>query len=74
MPTNYMAELEAWIHAEVFAPIKDAITSRDAKELHIAFENGTKAIKKKVLESYHNGLNAKPAESKRKNYEQYRRK
>lgn len=56
---NYMAELEAWIHATVFAPITEAIASRDAKELHLAFERGTKAIKNKVLESYRNGREAK---------------
>ena len=62
-----MAELEAWIEAEVFASIKEAVAGRDAKELNIAFAGAVKAIKKKVLESYHNGLKAKSADSNRQN-------
>lgn len=56
---NYMAQLEAWIEREVFTPVQEAISGGDAKELQLAFERGTKAIKRKVLESYRNGKGAK---------------
>jgi len=56
---GFMAELEQWLAAEVYGPIEAAITAQDAKELHLAFNEATVQIKRKVLSSYHNGLKAK---------------
>lgn len=53
---GYMAELEAWLDETVFEPIERAIEDEDNKELHIAFSEAKQQIKRKVLESYHNGL------------------
>lgn len=57
--SGYMAELEAWLDKDVYEPIKAAIAARDSKELHIAFNEATVQIKRKVLASYHNGLKAR---------------
>ena len=57
--SSYMAELEAWLDAEVFSPIEIAVEDGDAKELHLAFNTGKLLIKRKVLSSFHNGLKAK---------------
>ena len=56
---GYMAELEAWLDEAVFSPITDAVASEDSKELHLAFNEATAQIKRKVLASYHNGLKAR---------------
>lgn len=56
---GYMAELEDWLNRHVFEPIEQAITDEDSKELQIAFNEGKRQIKQKVLDSYHNGLKAK---------------
>ena len=53
---GYMAELEAWLDEAVFEPIERAISDEDSKELHIAFNEAKQHIKRKVLQSYHNGL------------------
>ncbi len=56
---GFMAELEEWLAAEIYGPIEAAIIAQDAKELHLAFDEATVQIKRKVLSSYHNGLKAK---------------
>jgi hypothetical protein len=61
---GYMAELDKWLDEVIFAPIQDAITSRDAKELHIRIAESKQLIKRKVLASYHNGLKAKSSNPK----------
>jgi hypothetical protein len=65
--TGFMAELEAWLDEFVFEPIEAAISSEDTKELHIAFSEAKQHIKRKVLQSYHNGLKAKQP-TNQKNY------
>jgi hypothetical protein len=69
-----MAELDAWLDENVFAPVERTIAAEDTKELHIAFAESKQQIKRKVLASYHNGLKAK-SPIKQKNYERqtYRR-
>lgn len=54
--SGYMAELEAWLDEAVFEPIEQAIADEDTKELHAAFAEAKQRIKRKVLQSYHNGL------------------
>lgn len=49
---NYMARLDAWSNEHVIAPLLD--NGADA------IEGAQKAIREKVLESYRNGLKAKP--------------
>ena len=57
---GYMVELEAWLDESVFEPIRAAIAQQDSKELHLAFNEATVHIKRRVLASYHNGLKARP--------------
>lgn len=72
--TGYMAELEAWLDEFVFEPIEYAIENGDVKELHIAFAEAKRHIKRKALASYHNGLKAKqPANQKSYGQQTYRR-
>ena len=72
--TGFMAELEAWLDEFVFEPIEAAIADEDTKELHIAFSESKQHIKRKVLQSYHNGLKAKlPAKQKNYGRSNYRR-
>lgn len=54
--SGYMAELEAWLDEAIFEPIERAISDEDSKELHIAFSEAKQQIKRRVLQSYHNGL------------------
>lgn len=71
---GYMAELEKWLEEAIFEPIKEAINSGDAKELHIAFSEGKQLLKRKVLTSYHNGLKAKQSSNYKQDGQQtYRR-
>jgi hypothetical protein len=57
--SGYMAQLEAWLDEAVFEPIERAIIANDTKELHLAFAETKRQLKRKVLESYHNGMKAK---------------
>jgi hypothetical protein len=72
--TGYMAELDQWLDEFVFEPIERSIASEDLKELHIAFNEAKHHVKRRVLQSYHNGLKTKQIRNQ-KNYEQrtYRR-
>lgn len=63
---GYMAELEAWLDETVFEPIEQAIASEDSKELHIAFSEAKQHIKRKVLQSYHNGLKTNQTRNQQK--------
>ena len=58
--SGYMVELEAWLDESVFLPIREAVAAQDSKELHLAFNEATVQIKRRVLASYHNGLKARP--------------
>jgi len=62
-PKNYMQELDSWIDAHVIEPLlrpapAEADVDRDPTE-HARLEV-KKAIRGKVLESYHNGQAAGP--------------
>jgi hypothetical protein len=64
--TNYMAELDLWIEANVIGPIESA--SDSPQELEMAAEQVKKLIRAKVLESYHNGQAAGPSRAPRSAY------
>ncbi len=72
--SGYMAELDEWLEEVVFEPIERAIANEDSKELHIAFNESKQHIKRKVLQSYHNGLKTNQTRNQ-KNYghQTYRR-
>jgi hypothetical protein len=57
---NYMEELDAWTNAEVIVPLYTAF-AKDSEEVYSdAARAVEKAIRGKVLESYHNGQQAGP--------------
>lgn len=58
--TNYMSALDEWSEAQVFAPLADAYTHGPEEVIVRAKELAKRAIREKVLESYHNGQNARP--------------
>ena len=55
--TSYMHDLNLWIDATVIGPIESACGSPDFEKV---VETVKKAIRTKVLESYHNGQQAGP--------------
>jgi hypothetical protein len=64
---NYMQQLDEWTQDNVFTPLSEAweqwndesIPKADAEQFaEDAMEAVKKAIREKVLESYHNGLRA----------------
>lgn len=58
--TNYMASLDQWSEEVVIALIADAYTHGPEEVIVRARELAKRAIREKVLESYHNGQNARP--------------
>jgi hypothetical protein len=67
---GFMAELDEWLDRSVFEPIEHAIENGDTKELHLAFSESKQLLKRKVLASYHNGLEARPQQTiNQNNYE-----
>lgn len=70
---GYMAQLDEWTEANVFAPLRDAWLPESEDPLPetvgVTFleENVKKAIRDKVLESYRNGQKA-PASAKQRQY------
>ena len=65
--TGYMAELDEWLDFTIFEPIQNAIAGGDAKTLHIAFIESKQLLKRKVLASYHNGLQTKQSSNPKNN-------
>jgi len=57
---SFMQELDAWTDENVIDPLHAAITDGDSDECDAVREEIKKAIRQKVLESYHNGQK-KPA-------------
>lgn len=57
---NYMAELDSWSEQQIIAPLADAYTHGPEEVIVRAKELAKRAIREKVLESYHNGQNARP--------------
>jgi hypothetical protein len=58
--TNYMASLDEWSEEQIIAPLADAYTHGPEEVIVRARELAKRAIREKVLESYHNGQNAAP--------------
>ena len=57
--TNYMAQLDAWIDANIVEP-----TSNPQLDWDVAVKQVKNAVRAKVLESYHNGQAAGPNKSR----------
>ena len=57
--SSFMEELDEWTLATVINPLHAAVTEGDGEDCDAANEAVTKAIRAKVLESYHNGQAAK---------------
>jgi hypothetical protein len=59
-PRNYMSALDQWSEEVIITPIADALTHGPEEVIVRARELAKRAIREKVLESYHNGQNAAP--------------
>jgi hypothetical protein len=57
-PMSFMQELDAWTETKVITPLHEAITDGDSGACEKACESIQKAIRTRVLESYHNGQKA----------------
>ena len=60
-PKSFMQELDEWSEINVIEPLSNPQVDWD-----VAVEQVTKAIRAKVLESYHNGQNAGPRRAGRR--------
>jgi hypothetical protein len=72
-PTGYMQELDRWTGEQVIWPLmqgyQDRETSKSDEPLDLAVQAVKKAIRERVLESYHNGKAAQaPRAFKRPGY------
>ena len=61
--TNYMTELDHWADRSIIGPLADAYTHGPEEVIVRAKNLVRRAIREKVLESYHNGQNAHPRAS-----------
>ena len=55
-----MTSLDAWVDEQIIAPLADAYTHGPEEVIVRAKDLSKRAIREKVLESYHNGQNARP--------------
>ena len=56
-PKSFMAELDQWIEDKVFEPLQEGFfLAMDGDMSLTSTEAVKKAIREKVLQSYHNGL------------------
>ena len=58
--TSYMVELDKWSDENVIFPVSLASTNGNDESLLAATDAVKKAIRSKVLESYHNGQSVAP--------------
>ena len=56
-----MQELDEWSQSTIIDPLYDAIVDGNACDYADVFDELKKAIREKVLESYHNGVKDKQA-------------
>ena len=56
---SFMQQLDAWTQTNVIDALHEAITDGDGDDCDAASDAVKKAIREKVLESYHNGQKAK---------------
>jgi hypothetical protein len=54
-PTRFMEELDAWAETEVIRPLIDSEGGDPNEDIEVTVARVKKAIREKVLESYHNG-------------------
>jgi hypothetical protein len=70
--TNYMQELDKWTEQEIIDVLSYALLKGPDEAVELAESVVKKAIREKVLESYHNGQAAKTSQtSKRPVYEKH---
>jgi hypothetical protein len=62
---SFMQELDAWTETNVITPLHKAITDGDEAAFEAAHEGVKRAIRTKVLDSYHNGQRATAASTVR---------
>ena len=62
---NFMLVLDEWTDERIIAPLADAYTHGPEEVIVRAKELARRAIREKVLESYHNGQNVRPRASER---------
>jgi hypothetical protein len=65
---NYMASLDQWSEEQIIAPLAalaDAYMHGPEEVIVRTRELAKRAIREKVLESYHNGQNARPRGNQR---------
>lgn len=63
---TYMSTLDQWSEEVIIAPLADAYTHGPEEVIVRAKELAKRAIREKVLESYHNGQNARSTPFKRR--------
>lgn len=61
--SSYMQELDRWIEAEVIEALQDQWSRAQDGDMTATTAPIRKAIREKVLESYHNGQKAGPRHS-----------
>jgi len=54
-PKNYMQQLDDWIEGNVITPLVDPLDIEPSEDFDQIVWGVKKAIREKVLESYHNG-------------------
>ena len=67
---SYMEELDRWTESTIIGPLFASET--DGTDWEPAIERVKKAIREKVLDSYRNGLRAKPRQPRQPAVEQRR--
>jgi len=60
-----MQELDAWAEENVIGPLVDPRSSDPGEDRETTIARVKKAIREKVLESYHNGQAAGPSKGRR---------
>lgn len=56
---SYMQEVQTWLEGGIHPPLKEAFYSQDEEAIEKAVYNATRAIKQRILASYHNGRKAR---------------
>ena len=64
-PSRYMQELDAWTQDHVIGPLLDPHFADPSEDPQATVGRVKRAIREKVLESYHNGQVAGPAKGRR---------
>jgi hypothetical protein len=68
-PKSYMQQLDDWAEVEVIGPLINPLQADPSQDHEATVAQVKKAIREKVLESYHNGQAAAPAKAyKRPSY------